>query len=147
MAFKLRSQKDTANNGGRVSMAENLEKTKLKSSSTLNSLKVWKDPRTTLMQDFQKWGEKNPKKKALIQILDPTGKTSHEDAKKAWSDGKLNSEDAMAALSVIPVFGKLAKLGKLEKATSSYLKTQKILKGTRAANKVSDAGDATTIVK
>lgn len=126
-------------------MVQNIEKGKVKPYST-SSLKYFKPAeQEPLMDKFQKWGEKNPKGKAAVQILDPTGITSHKDAKKTWNDGKLNGDDAMAALSVVPVLGKLAKLGKLEKASSTYVKSQKVLKVTRVANKVSDVNDATII--
>jgi hypothetical protein len=102
--------------------------------------------RKTPNDDFQKWGDKNPIKKTILQIADPTGISSWGDAKKTWSDGKTNSDDAWAALSVVPVLGKVSKLSKLTKASKGTERLNKVKKAAKTINNVSDVQQVTSEV-
>lgn len=94
-------------------------------------------------QSFKEWGDKNPVKKAIVQLIDPTGASSHGDVKKAWNDKKINSDDIIAPLSAIPVVGRIPKMiGKgLKLAT-----TMKIANTAQKINKVTSKTNNTAKV-
>jgi len=92
-------------------------------------------------QSFKEWGDKNPIKKAIVQLIDPTGVSSYGDVKKAWNDKKFDRNDIIEPLGALPVIGKIPKIiGKgLKLATAMKIANtaQKINKVTYKTNVVS----------
>jgi hypothetical protein len=107
-------------------------------------------------QSFKDWGDKNPVKKAIVQLADPTGVSSYGDVKKAFNDKKINSDDIIAPLSAIPVVGRIPKVIskglQLAKGVTTTMKiasaAQKVNNVTSKTNKVAktvsrlEAGEA-----
>lgn len=91
---------------------------------------------------FEEFGKKHPYIKAAVQILDPTGISSHGDVKKAWKDGKFDSSDIIEPMGAIPVLGKFGKIIKGAKIGTDYLKVSKLSKAVKAANRIGDASTA-----
>jgi len=90
---------------------------------------------------FQEWGDKNPIKKGIVQLIDPTGVSSYGDVKKAWNDKKFDINDIIEPLGALPVIGRIPKvIGKgLKLATTMKIANtaQKINKVTYKTNVVS----------
>ena len=87
---------------------------------------------------FKEWGDKNPVKKAVVQLADPTGVSSHGDVKKAWYDKKFNSDDIIEPLSALPVVGRIPKsITSALKVTKGVIKATKLAKTANEINKVS----------
>lgn len=91
---------------------------------------------------FEEFGKKHPYIKAAVQILDPTGISSHGDVKKAWNDGEFNSSDIIEPMGALPVLGKFGKMIKGAKVGTDYLKVSKLSKAVKTANRVGDASTA-----
>jgi hypothetical protein len=123
MAFKLRSQEDPY------------------VESRLKNKEASKSPgykKSSGAMSFEEYGNKNPIVKAAIQLMDPTGISSHGDVKKAWNDKKFNSDDIIEPLSALPVVGRIPKsITSALKVTKGVIKATKLAKIANEINKVS----------
>jgi hypothetical protein len=111
MAFELRSQSP-------------LQKQPEKKKYSANSLRLpAAKPASNYIKEL---GDKYPIAKSVVQFVDPTGVTSHDDVKKAWNDGKTNSDDILEPLGAIPLIGKIPKVIKAIKGISNVTRAAKI---------------------
>lgn len=95
-------------------------------------------------QSLKEWGDKNPVKKAIVQLADPSGVSSYGDVKKAWNDKKIDRNDVIEPLGALPVVGRIPKVIskglKLAKGITTTMRiantAQKINNVTSKTNKV-----------
>jgi hypothetical protein len=124
MGFKLRSQ----------SPVKQMED----SPYVASRLKAKNAP--SLATSWEKFGDKHPIVKSVVQLVDPSGATSWGDVKKAWNDGKKDYNDVVEPLGAIPLIGKIPKALKFVKGMSNITKAaeigSKVNKATSKINKV-----------
>jgi len=133
MAFQLKSQSPIN------------QKTDPYIESRLKNKEAKKSPeykKTSGSMSFEEYGNKHPLVKAAVQIMDPSGITSHGDVKKAWNDGKTDYNDVLEPIGALPVIGKIGKTIKGMKIGTDIFKEFKASKALRAANKTGDAATA-----
>jgi len=95
-------------------------------------------------QSFKEWGDKNPVKKAIVQLADPSGVSSYGDVKKAFSDKKINSDDIIEPLGALPIVGRIPKIiSKGLKLTKSVTNTMRIAKAAQKINNVTSKTNKT----
>lgn len=86
---------------------------------------------------FKEWGDKNPVKKAIVQLADPSGVSSYGDVKKAWNDKKIDRNDVIEPLSALPVVGRIPKvISKGLKLAKSVTNTMRIASAGQKINNV-----------
>jgi hypothetical protein len=154
MAFNLRSQSPL---NQKKSFSESLKDSKpmfdksQKSLSSSNTNTKRLDPtgekRKAIYSDSEGvsgWMDRHPVVKSAIQIVDPTGISSHGDVKKAWNDKKFDSSDIIEPLGALPVVGKFGKLIKGAKIGTDYLKVSKLSKALRSVDNLSDIKTASS---
>ena len=90
--------------------------------------------------------EKHPFQKAAIQLLDPTGVSSYDDVKTAWSDKKFDQKDILEPLGALPVLGGVAKTAvkglQLAKSTKNTITALGALSVANRVGDVNSVGDA-----
>lgn len=85
-------------------------------------------------------GEANDSQPWWLELIDPTGYTSWDDARRTWNNP--NSawwEHALAGASVLPVFGKIGKAGKIFDVVSDASKLSRGQKTVNTGKKVVNA--------
>lgn len=78
---------------------------------------------------------------SLVKLVDPTGVTSYEDVKKAWTDGVFDEKDIIEAIGALPLIGKVSKVSKgidLAKNGVDLMKANKFLNFLDNTTKVID---------
>ena len=76
----------------------------------------------------------------FLEIFDPTGILSFDDFKQATSDGKINSEDIVESIGMIPMLGK--KASKIYKGVTGIDKMAQLFNVTNKINKLNKVVDS-----
>ena len=120
MAFQLRSQSPIKQE---------------KNTTSTNKLRL--QPQKKQEGYLEGMGKKYPVAKAVVQLMDPTGVTSHDDVKKVWNDKKTTVDDFIEPLSALPVIGKIPKaIGGALKIAKSFGTVTRAAEAAGKINKV-----------
>ena len=117
MAFQLRSQSPLEQGNKKKYSADNLKLPGQKPASNY----------------LTELGNKYPIAKSVVQFIDPSGVSSHDDVKKAWNDGKIDSDDVLEPAGAIPLIGKIPKV---IKGVKGIVNTFRAIKVGNQVNKV-----------